>query len=342
MNIQSREAFGPPAHALAYNDRMKIAFSIALSLIALHSPANAGEAQPTTLSQRDTAVLGEAYHLVSTLGDELWPGWSAVDLPVVYVSDDNEFAVGFSKDLEGFRTLPAIESLPGKLQVRKRAFSPQMAASFYVEGVPAVIIGTPDALESGPTDWVLTAALEIGPRNDPSWQLDFPYPYNDNDVMRLMHLQGYSLFFAITADESDARYNTGTALEANSVLRSFLRERTGDERAFDYARFQEWNEGVARYTEHRLAELAATSDYRPTEAFAALEGVEPFGEFWESEKSQAFLAKHAGRAARSRTVFYHVGLGKGLALDRVHPGWRESYFAPDVWLDDLLTEATGE
>ncbi len=340
---------------------MKLFLSIALSLIALQSSAFAGDAQPVTLSERDTALLGEAYHLVNTLGETLWPGWSAIELPVVYVSGDSEFAVGFSKKIEGFRTLPAIERLPGKLQVRKRTFSPQMAASFYVEGVPAVIIGTPEALETGPTDWVLTAAhemfhvlqyrrgsgdkvaaLEIGPRNDPSWQLDFPYPYDDSDVMRLMHLEGYTLFLAVTADESDAKYNTGAALEAAEVLRSFLRERTGDDRAFDYARFQEWNEGVARYTEHRLAELAATGDYRPTAAFAALEDAESFGELWESEKSQAFLVKHAGRAARSRTVFYHVGLGKELALDRVLPGWKETYFAPDVWLDDLLAEATGK
>jgi hypothetical protein len=32
-------------------------------------------------------------------------------------------------------------------------------------------------------------------------------------------------------------------------------------------------------------------------------------------------------------------MGKALALDRVSPGWKEKYFVPGVWLDDLLAAA---
>ena len=32
---------------------------------------------------------------------------------------------------------------------------------------------------------------------------------------------------------------------------------------------------------------------------------------------------------------------KALSLDRVWPDWKDAYFAPAVWLDDLLAEATG-
>ncbi len=53
-------------------------------------------------------------------------------------------------------------------------------------------------------------------------------------------------------------------------------------------------------------------------------------------------SKHAGRAAQSRTAFYHLGLGKGLLLDKLMLDWKTRYFAPGVWVDDLLMEALGQ
>lgn len=47
-------------------------------------------------------------------------------------------------------------------------------------------------------------------------------------------------------------------------------------------------------------------------------------------------SEHAGRATRDRNAFYHLGMGKALALDRVDPRWKKQYFAARVWLDDLL------
>jgi len=41
-------------------------------------------------------------------------------------------------------------------------------------------------------------------------------------------------------------------------------------------------------------------------------------------------------------AFYHLGLGKGLLLDRPMPDWKTRYFAPGVWLDDLVFAALGQ
>ena len=77
-------------------------------------------------------------------------------------------------------------------------------------------------------------------------------------------------------------------------------------------------------------------------AYSSLPGFQSYRELWQQTyESRAFLIKHAGRAAKNRTAFYHLGMGKALALDRVSPGWKEKYFLPGAWLDDLLADATG-
>src|SRR5262249_54559260 len=111
-------------------------------------------------------------------------------------------------------------------------------------------------------------------------------------------------------------------------------------RSANYSKFQEWAEGGAFYTEYKMAEAAAGPGYKPTAAFLALPGARGYRALWEGTyRGKVFLAKHAGRAARSRTAFYHLGLAKCLLLDRLEPGWKGRYFGPDGWLDDLVDVA---
>ncbi len=226
-----------------------------------------------------------------------------------------------------------------------------------------VVIGTPAALEESSSEWVLTAthemfhvlqysrgasekikSLSLGPESDASWQLDYPFPYKDADVMRLVHLQSYPIFLAAnSADESEMKYNSGTAVEAVRVYRSLLRGQSLDDKHYKYSQFQEWAEGIAFYTDYRMAEAAAGGIYQPTEAFQQLPDYKSYQQIWDDGyKGRIFLVKHAGRAAQSRTAFYHLGLGKGLLLDRIMPDWKTRYFAPSVWLNDLLMMALGQ
>jgi hypothetical protein len=121
-----------------------------------------------------------------------------------------------------------------------------------------------------------------------------------------------------------------------------LAKGTSGEKAYRYSEFQEWNEGVAAYTEFRLAETAAHDKYAPTQAYTSLAGFQSYQDLWRhTYEARPFLAKHAGRAAKSRTAFYHLCMGKALALDRVSPSWKKKYFIPGIWLDDLLADAAG-
>jgi peroxiredoxin len=139
------------------------------------------------------------------------------------------------------------------------------------------------------------------------------------------------------------KYDAGTAVEAIRVYRSLLQKHSPDNKFYNYSQFQELQEGIAFYTEYKMAETAANGDYQPTEAFRQLPNYKSYQQVWQDDyKNRLFLIKHAGRAAQSRTAFYHLGLGKGLLLDRLMPDWKTRYFAPGVWVNDLLIEAIGQ
>jgi hypothetical protein len=308
-------------------------------------------------SQRDQALICEASNLWMSAADEIWPSASGVRPPVVFIETRYEYAVNFPSALAGYTNLGESLKCGTGLQGRKRTLATDLSASFSVEGVPAAVMGTPEALGKNAAEWVLTlahemfhvfqaskgsyakvASLEIGARDDASWQLNFRFPYHDVNILRLIHLQGYLAWLAAGSNEAgDSKYNLGTALEAAQVYKSALTQMTGDEKAYRYSSFQEWTEGVAAYTEFKLAEKAATGGYRPTQEYSSLPNVVTYQQVWkQSYKERPFLAKHAGRAAKNRFAFYHLGMAKALALDKVNPGWKQKYFDANVWLDDLL------
>jgi hypothetical protein len=333
-----------------------------LFVVGVHALSpRTGTSEEPQLEHADRVVVENAWRLRAALGDQLWPGWSEISIPLVYVAGDHEFAIGFDSAPDGFSSSEqTLADMP--VYVRKRELSPNLAAAFPFQGTPCVVIGTPKALESGPTRWTLTAVHEmfhvlqmsrgsmqkvdslkiVEGDNDGSWQLNYPFPYDHPDVMRLFHLTGYPLYLAVEKSQTDidVKYNIGTTIDAMNVLQGHLQNETGDDRAYDYARFQLWYEGIARYTEHQMARLAAESGFEPTEDMQSLPDYKPYHVVWERDyEPQANLFKHAGRVARSRTEFYHLGLGMGLALDRSGIDWKEKYFASDVWLDDLLKQA---
>jgi len=160
----------------------------------------------------------------------------------------------------------------------------------------------------------------------------------------LIHLQGYELYLAATnQDQADLKYDAGTAADAIRVYQAYLKMQSPDNKFYNYSQFQELREGIAFYSEYRMAEIAATEKYQPLDSFTKLPDYKSYQQAWDDEyKNRIFLVKHAGRAAQSRNAFYHLGLGKGLLLDRLLPDWKTRLFAPNVWLDDLVFTALGQ
>jgi hypothetical protein len=93
-----------------------------------------------------------------------------------------------------------------------------------------------------------------------------------------------------------------------------------------YFAFQLWQEGIARYTELRLADLAAAK-YTPTPQFSQLSDFKPFTEIAGVIRKRILDDIHTPDLVKARrTVVYSLGAAEAMLLDRVHPGWQNSYF----------------
>ncbi len=220
------------------------------------------------------------------------------------------------------------------------------------------MIGTPEGTKSEPAIWTIVvlhelfhvyafshgevekvASLAIGPANDGQWQLSYPFPYTDARIRRAMHVTGRDLYRCIESD-TGLPYESNVADEAVQTLGDLLDALYPGSKNYAYLKFVVTKEGVARYFEYRIAELAAR-DYHPTAAYASLDGAGAFTRAWESHyKPMPFQIKQLGNVSQSRSEFYNLGLGMALVLDRIEPAWQTKYFAPGVWLDDLLHDAT--
>ena len=296
-----------------------------LALLLVATAAHAAGAPP--LDRADLSRIDDAFHLAATLGPRVWPGFAAAGAPIIFIRGDFEYLLNsadapppFAATSQQFHAMPVF--------VRPRMFPPNLEASFPAIGRDAVVIGTPEATKRSAAAWELVfchelfhvyqrsrgmdakiASLAIGPRDDASWQLNYPFPYDNPRVVRALHILGHEL-----------ATNSDVAAEALDNVLGLL-----DAKAAAYLRFVITNEGVARYFEYRLAELAAREQ---PDAFAAA---------WRDTYSK-FPARipDLGRADKSRTEFYTLGLALALDLDVHHPGWQSSYFESGVWLDDLF------
>jgi hypothetical protein len=79
---------------------------LCLGAVLLALIANQGLPQRSTvverLSERERARLSEATHLRRTLGDAVWPGWGAVDIPFAIYNEEYAFLVGLPDPAPGW------------------------------------------------------------------------------------------------------------------------------------------------------------------------------------------------------------------------------------------------
>ncbi|MGB7539919.1 MAG: hypothetical protein WBM17_15355 [Anaerolineales bacterium] len=64
-------------------------------------------------SDLDKARAAEALHLRGELGDALWTGWGAADIPMIFYNEDYAFLVGFPDPPAGWLKIPEWESRGG-------------------------------------------------------------------------------------------------------------------------------------------------------------------------------------------------------------------------------------
>ncbi|MBQ5948554.1 hypothetical protein [Massilia sp. ST3] len=307
-------------------------------LLTMH-PARGQAVPEPSLPSADRIRLAEAFRLKAWIGERVWPGWSRTIFPVLLVTRDQEFLVGHPAPSDDFRPLGRDALLGQEVLVRKRVFPPNLMATFpAVNGISTVVVGqAPNTDSPQSTAWVLTLLHEhfhqwqsgapgyfasvdslglSGGDKTGMWMLNYPFPYAKPAVAGQFRTLSRSLARALDTSQGGA----DTVAAAQSRLASLV---SPDE--FRYLDFQLWQEGVARYTELRVAELAA-SGYQPDAQFAALPDFRPYGRQAATIRAAMLRElKDVKLAEQRRVAVYAMGAGLALLLDREQPEWRMRY-----------------
>lgn len=332
----------------------------ALALLALLSVQSASAQERPAVAYVDRVRLAEAFKIGDALGDRVWRGWGKAPFAVLLVTPDHEFLIRHPAPSPDFAPLGHDELLKSDVYFRKRTYPPTLLATFpAVQGsvVSTVVIGRAEnTSKKNSTDWVVTVlhehfhqlqnsqpgyyadvnALDLS-RGDETgmWMLNYAFPYSAPEVKERFSLLGRLLAEALRAGggrEFPAR--AAAYLAARRELRAMLKP---DD--YRYFSFQVWQEGVARYTEYRIAESAAET-YRPSKAFRSLKDYKPFKTAADEVMRNITEELTALKLEDYRRVaFYPLGAGEALLLDRLNPGWKERYFKDKFYLDKYFEAA---
>jgi hypothetical protein len=325
---------------------------LVLTGLLLLFPAAARAQDTPRVNDVDRVRLAEAFRIGDALGNQIWIGWNKAPFAVLLVTPEHEFLIRHPKPSSDFRLLGDDALLGSKVYYRKRTQSLGLLATFPIAGgIPTIVVGQAENTDKKTsTPWVVTVLHEhfhqlqysqpgyyddvnaLGlSRGDQSgmWMLNYPFPYDWHEMKEL-----FSHFSHALADALEAKNKS----DFNAKLAAYLKQRRELENTlspddYRYLSFQMWQEGVARYTEYRIAKLAAEK-YKPGRAFRNLKDYQPFGEVAEETRDGIL---HELRTAKleeyKRVIFYALGAGEALLLDRANPRWRQRYFAEKFYLD---------
>jgi hypothetical protein len=314
--------------------------------------ANNMVGQNRHLSDTDRVRLAEAFRIGDTLGNSIWTGWNKAPFAVLLITPDHEFLIRHPKPSSDFVLFNYDRLLQSDVYYRKRTQPTDRLATFpIVGGIPTIVIGQAEnTTKKTSTPWVVTVLHEhfhqlqysepgyyeavnaLGlSRGDQSgmWMLNYPFPYDWMEMHEHFSHLGWLLANA---------WHAKTKSEFSARLSAYLKQRHELEQTlspddYRYFSFQLWQEGIARYTEYRIAKLAAGGS-RPTKAFRSLPDYEPFADIADRISGGIHLELTTGRLADyKRVMFYAIGAGEGLLLDRANPRWRERYFVEKFYLD---------
>ncbi len=318
-----------------------------LVLSVCAAPSSAGVANES-IPEADRTRIAESIHLKKFVGNRLWRGWSGTPFAVLLVTEKQEFLVHHPSPSKDFSPLGNDAFLGGAVFARPRTQSVSFLATFSAiegSGVPVIVVGQAENTSaSTSTPWAVTlmhehfhqlqysqpdyysgvAGLGLA-RGDETgmWMLNYAFPYGRPDVQAQ-----FAELSSRLADALDAK----SRAQRSTRVRAFLAARKKFQQMlspddFRYFAFQCWQEGISRYTELRVSEMAS-SGYRPTPGFAALEDVTPYRQRAGELRAGIFGQLRSQKLGESeRVCFYAYGAAEGLLLDKVSPSWRNRYFS---------------
>lgn len=322
-----------------------VAFTVVFLLVVTVLPVILRSNNQPGLPDSERTLLAEAFRISESLGDQVWCGWSRAPFAVLLVTPEYEFLIRHPRPSTDFASLGHDSLLSSDVLFRKRVFATNLLATFpAVNGVPTIVIGEPENTDAKtPTRWLVTLLHEhfhqlqmsqpnyyadvdsLGlARGDKTgmWMLNYPFPYDSAEVQKQFLLVCRSLSEALqSSSEADFRRNVSAYLQRKREFRKIL---SRDD--YKYFSFQLWQEGVARYTEYRIATMGG-KEYQPGPQFRSLKNSTSLGQ--EADSLQVRILSELPRLSLGtlrRVAFYTLGAAEGMLLDRARPTWKQFYF----------------
>lgn len=304
------------------------------------------------LTQVDRTRLAEAFRLGDQIGDRVWPGWTKAPFAVLLVTPDTEFLIRHPKPSDDFTRIGYDALLKSNVYQRKRMFDTRLLATFpAVGGISTIVIGQAENTSvKSSTPWVITLlhehfhqlqdsqpnfypdvnALNLSHGDQTGmWMLNYAFPYDRKEVQEQFVLMSKLLAEALGHEPISRQ---GAKTQSNAKVRAYLEARQKFQSMlapddYKYISFEFWKEGIARYTEYRVAQLASTK-FQPSREFQALPDYKRLAEVARETRERIFRQLATQKLAESkREVVYPYGAAEGLLLDKIEPGWRRKYFA---------------
>jgi hypothetical protein len=298
------------------------------------------------LAQIDRVRLREVFRLGDSIGDRVWLAWGKAPFAVLLVTPDYEFLMRHPTPSADFTKLGYDALLKTDVYYRKRTCPTHFLATFPAIGgsmTSTIVVGQAENTSAKTsTPWVITVlhehfhqlqdsqpnfysdvnALNLAHGDQTGmWMLNYGFPYERTEVQEQFATMGKLLATAIEAPKRERAERLRDYLEARQKFQEML---APDD--YNYFSFQFWKEGIARYTEYRVALMAATK-YRASKEFRALQDYQTFAEVARTTRERIFRQLETQKLGEAkREVVYSFGAAEGLLLDQINPRWQRRYF----------------
>ncbi len=319
-----------------------------ISFFALASSA----ALFTIPTQSDREMIADAHSIIREYGDQVWDGFSQAPLPILLIEEDHE-TLFYGAPIDGLVSAGFDTITKCSMQFRPRELPTDLSAATDLGEHQVIMMGTASTLEMTRTEWVvivlheafhqyqsmspaysdatdrLRVEFEGGNDQDVRWMLDYPFPYADAQVRAIFaEMTGSALRFLDASSEQQKL----AAIEDYLTAREKAERNVGPKN-WTYFEFQAGQEGVARWSEIRLAAAAGSAD--PDLAAVA-------------EETRLGLATSLRAIDRdglhmwTRSAFYVLGAVEAEMLEQTEPAWRREYPRRPFDLGAMLNTALAE
>lgn len=309
------------------------------------------------LRYEDKIRISEAFKIAALYGNKIWEDWDKAPFAVLLVYDEYEFLIHHPYPSGDFKLTGFDSLLNGNVFVRKRMFDKNLLAAFpAVNGYQTIVVGTPENTGKSSPEWIISILHEhfhqfqyyqkdyyedvndlklAGSDESGMWMLNYDFPYEDEKINERYNILKNALLKLLNPLPQDSRLFNRDLAHYLEERKKFMNVLNGDD--YKYLSFQLWQEGIARYTEYKIAD--ALSDYMPSEELQTLTDFEPFYKTADKLRENIFNQLEEMKLKDfKRECFYPFGAAEGLLLDRINKDWKENYMKEKFFLEKYFPD----